>query len=541
MDPKAASSQTQTATRKVVPPNSLSTTSSTVASTVASSVSSSNASGDYPALITPMLLQRSMKEKKQKLHLAVEKALGWGNNKNNKSTTSSLGAAHHAEPVRRPVSVEQQNVIDHHHRRQKVVRKHKLTTLSSLVNSLTVAPLIPHRFISIEEGINNDVSSTPPTEPICFSLLREFYDELMISTFPLDEEREDLNDWMDCFRMQMHARQCPEQPQRLAARTMRLDVILMIQDDDNDGKYKILGGAAINYYKHSRVGLLSYVVIRDEYRGCGLAKLLHEEALLRIEMLANCYRDYNADDASASSPRSVRAIFAETNTPAAGDITPTQCLIRHKSLYNLGYRLVKFPYSQPPLSSKNGVNASFDDIVLLVYFPSSNDELAMMNYISEGDDSNFDPMRSKKELLMRYCSWFFENKGINMINDHCSLGTDIVKMSVDVPLGYIEDFYRNQFLNKINLCDCDDGDSTDREQCNGSSVDWMITPDYCTAEYYQFAHWFANDSQQHEGIVEVDLSRPSSNPWEDCKQIFSMKWKGWQDKEDESNPPQDFI
>jgi hypothetical protein len=97
----------------------------------------------------------------------------------------------------------------------------------------------------------------------------------MILTFPLNEEREDWNDRIDCFCIQMHARLCPEQRHQLAARTILLDVILMIQDDDNDGKHKILGGAAINYYKHSHEGLLSYAVLCNKYSRCGLAKLLH--------------------------------------------------------------------------------------------------------------------------------------------------------------------------------------------------------------------------------------------------------------------------
>jgi hypothetical protein len=109
-----------------------------------------------------MLLQRSLKEEKQKLHLALEKALGWGNKKNNKSTTSSLGAIQ-VKLVQPPISIEQVDVTDQH-----MVRKQKLTTLLSLVNSLAVVPLIPHRFISIEEEFKNDAPSTATTAPRCF-------------------------------------------------------------------------------------------------------------------------------------------------------------------------------------------------------------------------------------------------------------------------------------------------------------------------------------------------------------------------------------
>jgi hypothetical protein len=69
----------------------------------------------------------------------------------------------------------------------------------------------------------------------------------------------------------------------------------------------------------------------------------------------------------------------------------------------------------------------------------------------------------------------------------------------------------------------------------------MIIPDYCTVDYYKFAHWFADHSQQHEGIFEVDLCPPSYTPWEDCKDFFFVKWKEWENKDNEKNSPQDYL
>jgi len=408
----------------------------------------------------------------------------------------------------------------------------------------------------------------------------------MTPAFPLEEERDDISDWLWCFSTQMHSRQYPQrQRQRnittngsssndndesnvglLRGVTMEnddntenqrrcvMDVILMIQkqqqhqdsDDDNNSSSSsisnkqstILGGAVIAYYRNSRVGLLSYVVLNEEYRGCGLAKLLHNEALRRMEMLANSYCfdiviDNDNDDNNSRNNKTtaaLRAIFAETNTHTAGDTTPTQCLLRHKSLYNLGYRRLNFPYSQPPLSPEDGSNASFDDIMLLVYLPLlSNDDddhhqSRRMNQNNDNDSS-----------FVRYSSWFFEknemNQFVNEDEDDNNEGgnnlltTTTVKMDVNIPLGFVEDFYISQGFRR------------DATACSGS--------DYRTADYYKFAHWFADrcnlrQQQQQEGfggVVEVSLHRPNIAPWEDIKESLLHEWT----EEVRKNKPQDPI
>jgi hypothetical protein len=281
---------------------------------------------------------------------------------------------------------------------------------------------------------------------------------------------------------------------------------------------------------------LSYVVLNEEYRGCGLAKLLHNEALRRMEMLANSYcfdsiidNGNNHNSQNDKTTAALRAIFAETNTHTAGDITPTQCLLRHKSLYNLGYRRLNFPYSQPPLSPEDGSNASFDDIMLLVYLPLlSNDDddhqSRRMNQNNNNDSS-----------FVRYSSWFFEknetNQFVNEDEDDNNEGgnnlltTTTVKMDVNIPLGFVEDFYISQGFRR------------DAAACGS---------DYRTADYYKFAHWFADRChlKQREqqgcggsGVVEVSLHRPNIAPWEDIKESLLHEWT----EEVRKNKPQDPI
>lgn len=430
---------------------------------------------------------------------------------------------------------------------------------------------VDYDFVSIEEACpsSNDGEEKPP----CFSLLQQFYDELMIPTFPLEEERDDIDDWFKCFRLQMKQRhQLQEQKKQeeikqalteviqeegIAEEVHKLsyattagnaefdgpamDVVLMILDDgsddddsnndmkantdgrfprrqssrirmsmygglyapksdqsarlynDDDNKPVIIGGAAVEYYKKSRVGLLSYVVLRDEFRGCGLARYLHEEALSRLENLANVYgasfqKNHNMHPEATTL---LQAVFAETNTAEAGDVTPEQSLLRHNSLYNLGYRLVSFPYAQPPLTTED-VDGSFDDIMLLTYFPF--------------DEQTVRTARNVGEYSMRYCQWFTQQ---NALSDEVLENSRAVEMNVRIPFIYVEDFYESVFGYDTN-------DDTEAEEVEN------VIPDFRTAKYYKLVHWFASHRKGNgRGSVNVSLGKP---PWNDCKEILSNEF-----------------
>jgi len=383
---------------------------------------------------------------------------------------------------------------------------------------------VSYRFISVDEECCNiiassvdDISLSPsPQHPSCFNLLQQFYDELMIPTFA-SSQRDDINDWYECFRVQikLHRHRIYIQKQRdikdaltnglqeeVASKIQQLaycndieedvcecnpvmDVILMVVDNKDDKEVEvdddkqIIGGAVVEYYKQSRVGLLSYIVLRNQYRGHGLAKPLHDEALSRLEVLANNYSTDNIEGELSShdsnSRPKLQAIFAETNTVAAGDVTLEQCLIRHKSLYNLGYRLVHFPYAQPPLSTKD-VDASFNDIVLLVYFPFSNEQLTNDLY--------------NTEVMKRYCQWCLEKDIENNTNPQT------VQMNVEIPFHFIEEFYQVVF---------------------GFNTDYGL-PDYHTSEYYCLAKRFSAQNR----LVDVSLCKPSI-PFEDCKKTLLVE------------------
>jgi len=381
-----------------------------------------------------------------------------------------------------------------------------------------------YRFISVDEeccniiassSVDDDISlsSPSPQHPPCFNLLQQFYDELMIPTFT-SSQRDDINDWYECFRVQikLHRHRIYIQKQKdikdaltnglqeegVASKIQQLaycndikedvcecnpvmDVILMVVDDkqigaEENSRHHIIGGAVMEYYKQSRVGLLSYIVLHNQYRGHGFAKPLHDEALSQLEVLANNYSTDNIDGELSSQNKNLQAIFAETNTVAAGDVTSEQCLNRHKSLYNLGYRLVHFPYAQPPLSTKD-VDASFNDIVLLVYFPMNVDQLTNDLY--------------NRELIQRYCQWFLEKDIENNTNPQTA------QMNVDVPFHFIEEFYQVVFC--LNTADG--------------------LPDYRTSKYYSLAKKFST----HNRLVGVSLCSPSI-PFENCRESLLVEY-----------------
>jgi hypothetical protein len=438
---------------------------------------------------------------------------------------------------------------------------------------------LDYKFVSIDEecpptlsdgvssyGVSSDSDGTET--PPCFSLLQQFYDELMTPTFPLEKERDDVDDWFTCFRMQMKQRgqlrelQLQKDIKRVLTEGFKeegiaavvqsysnpansvcgfdgpaMDVVLMIlvdatHDDDDityddtianstgkfptrrrnsrirsvlngrfpiteaysvDSKCLIIGGAVVEYYKQSRVGLLSYIVLRDEFRGCKLARYLHEEALSSLENLANTYGASFQKERNGL-PESIpllQAVFAETNTAEASDLTPEQCLMRQKTLHTLGYRSVLFPYAQPPLTTDD-VDGTFDNIILLTYFPFDENTLPTAG------------MSSDMDLMVRYCKWFLQERKEKR-DQTIDAGTAVVHMNANIPFLYVEDFYQSVF-------GCNNNDENEVNHVDGGDG----IPDYHIAKYYKLALRYTRHRLKNgNGGVSVCLDRP---PWYDCKE-----------------------
>lgn len=453
-------------------------------------------------------------------------------------------------------------------------------------------PIINYCFISIEEECAkellplvssltaaNDLGTTlSQTDPKCFALLNQFYTELMIPTFPLEDERDDIHDWLTCFRTQMMEQQHHQAGIVTETRTeafgfgeaemfrgrgslKKLDVIIMVEiesihedetKDDNNAKYlykrgnstekfvlsntskhnivNIIGAATIEYFKLSKVGLIGYIALHREHRGHGLSKVMHEEALIRMEILAN---KYGAGTSNKSHAPLLHAIFAETNSLAAGDTTPVDCRARHEILYNLGYRLIHFPYSQPPLR-KDDVNASFDDIMLLVYFPYHEDNVLYNKF--DDDKLNSNELNKNRQ----YCSWFLDNKHENSGDGNGTSNYDssciVAQMNVKLLWTFVEELYQVTFIYNTDsdtyTSEGEDGDKDDEKK-----VLLTMPQNYCTANYYKLAHWFTHHRHNQQDCAQVCLSRPSIAPWEDIKDILLPEFEEWKLRGDQPDQP----
>lgn len=164
-----------------------------------------------------------------------------------------------------------------------------------------------YQFLSIDEECEKWASSRQDDTdgaPPCFTILSQFYDKLMISTFPLEEERDDLEDWFQCFHFQ--TKQVRRRQQGRENNEMQ-ELI--------DEEILLLRGNAMD---------VVIMVLHPDFRGQGLAAPLHTEALSRLTRL------------SSDCKPLMQAVFAETNTAAAGGVSPEQSLLRHKSLNKLG-------------------------------------------------------------------------------------------------------------------------------------------------------------------------------------------------------------
>ena len=120
----------------------------------------------------------------------------------------------------------------------------------------------------------------------------------------------------------------------------------------------ILAGVVFEYYHNANVGLIS-----------GIMNEMHPLAIQAVQSLSLCYGGGAAmRSSSGSQSGGLNAIFAETEShPSISKESEDMQVIldRHCTiLFALGYRLLDFPYEQPPLGDeKESVNHLF----LLVY------------------------------------------------------------------------------------------------------------------------------------------------------------------------------
>jgi len=196
-------------------------------------------------------------------------------------------------------------------------------------------------------------------------LLHRFYSGLMKTNFPIEDELEAVDNWVEKLN--------PKTRTGLHPKAFILDVLLaIIKNTEPDGNPAALGGnitsesfkaennhpAAIRdskedhaktdrrtisggivfeYYKESSCALITYFVVDARYRKQGVVKILVKRAIESLQKTAK----ENGKDAC-------RVIFAETNASGVEDgVMPSA--VRHKIMQKLSFAHVNIQYIQPPL------------------------------------------------------------------------------------------------------------------------------------------------------------------------------------------------
>jgi len=240
-----------------------------------------------------------------------------------------------------------------------------------------------------------------------FDLLSQFYQEQMIPNFPLEDERDPLDDWV----YSLDPSSIPKWEYTNQGPLM--DILLLICKSSNAESTRpvILGGVAFEYYRQAEVGLVSYVSTKSEYQRLGIMRHLHPFAVTALQHL----HEYSYQKYKGTYPNhSIRAVLAETNTIDAGDADPIDIQSRHEKLYKLGYRKLVCPYVQPPLASDGDW---FHDTMLVLYqgdgFQLQESEVVssiVLDYVSDFVQSVFgyndEDMSYHQNLYYQLLVWF---------------------------------------------------------------------------------------------------------------------------------------
>ena len=122
------------------------------------------------------------------------------------------------------------------------------------------------------------------------AILRSFYDEIMIPSFPIDDERESLESMLLGL----------EDSTTGSMTIYRFNIAFELQGGKEGA---ILGGVCSEYYKASNCALITYIAVAPAAQGKGLSRALMGRAVERAHRMAR----------GAGHEGGCAALLAETN------------------------------------------------------------------------------------------------------------------------------------------------------------------------------------------------------------------------------------
>jgi ribosomal protein S18 acetylase RimI-like enzyme len=178
-------------------------------------------------------------------------------------------------------------------------------------------------------------------------LISRFYNGLMKTNFPIEDELEPLDVWLQQLDPKFQAAQ--------EARRYTMNQILALdhsQTVTGTSDPVIAGGISFEYYKEGNAALVTYFVVDPSWRRKGLLGELFRQAVTIL----------NAQAKALGKP-ALSAIFLETNKAGVEDGVMVST-VRHEIQSRLGFCRLCIDYVQPPLSEGQ---AACSDLLLTVY------------------------------------------------------------------------------------------------------------------------------------------------------------------------------
>lgn len=168
-----------------------------------------------------------------------------------------------------------------------------------------------------------DLRSLRRRNPERFDLVWREFRPIYSAEFPDPSEREDETTWLRWLG------EDDPPPQPLYDLSIAID----------PANSRVIGGAGYEYYRGSRCGLLTYLVVRPDERRRGVGRALVLHVVKRLRSMAT--------DAGAT----LAASFTEAQDPALVDAARRETAERRLAIYSrLGALRLDLPYVQPALA-----------------------------------------------------------------------------------------------------------------------------------------------------------------------------------------------
>ncbi|MSO71650.1 MAG: GNAT family N-acetyltransferase [Alphaproteobacteria bacterium] len=168
-----------------------------------------------------------------------------------------------------------------------------------------------------------DLRSLHLQEPERCNAIWQAFRPIYAAAFPEPSEREDETTWLRW----LDEDDPPPQP--------LFDLSLAIEPSGE----KVIGGTAYEYYRGSRCGIMTYLVVHPEHQRRGVGRALVAHACARLRRMAH--------DAGAA----LAVSFTEAQDPSEVDAAQREIAMRRLEIYaKLGARRLALPFVQPALA-----------------------------------------------------------------------------------------------------------------------------------------------------------------------------------------------